>query len=310
MIRALHPTDVFRRLFLKDLRGENLAQSQEQLMGAKPSEASRMAFFRESLSVHRDTLTLVAPSASRLSGLASIRSRSGPRAWEVTSLYLAPDCPDTCMELLEGIGPAVARLGAERVFLRLRQEEPLLDSVRRAGFLPAYEESIYTGCGKDTVAQSETAAPLRPKEAKDDYPLFRLYNAATPAKMRPALGLTLEEWRDSRERGPARRVDMVYGEGDGIKGLISTSNCGKRGWMELMVLPEDTEALRAMIDYGLAQLGGGTSVMVLVPEYQLPLQRILEDEGFTRALDCVTMVRALGVRVEKKKPVPAGATPI
>ena len=310
MIRALHPTDVFRRLFLKDLRGENLAQSQEQLMGAKPSEASRMAFFRESLSVHRDTLTLVAPSASRLSGLASIRSRSGPRAWEVTSLYLAPDCPDTCMELLEGIGPAVARLGAERVFLRLRQEEPLLDSVRRAGFLPAYEESIYTGCGKDTVAQSETAAPLRPKEAKDDYPLFRLYNAATPAKMRPALGLTLEEWRDSRERGPARRVDMVYGEGDGIKGLISTSNCGKQGWMELMVLPEDTEALRAMIDYGLAQLGGGTSVMVLVPEYQLPLQRILEDEGFTRALDCVTMVRALGVRVEKKKPVPAGATPI
>ena len=90
----------------------------------------------------------------RPQGLVSARVRSGRRVWEVDRLYLADirspinqrpqyDPAEAApLELLEHLIEAAGTRQAERVFLRLPSDSPVVSVAQRTGLFPYYEESL------------------------------------------------------------------------------------------------------------------------------------------------------------------------
>ena len=78
-----------------------------------------------------------------LRALASVRTRSGPKAWEVHLLNLPPEIDREGIELLERLCVLAGEQGGERVFLRLPALDRVVDLARDAGFVHCTQETLY-----------------------------------------------------------------------------------------------------------------------------------------------------------------------
>ncbi|MBI4298715.1 MAG: hypothetical protein HY666_03045 [Chloroflexi bacterium] len=310
MIRPLQPTDVFRYSLLNRLERVNRAQRLEELVKESPNTLNAISLAKEALPVKGKSLCLVAVSKGGLTGLASARSRAGPKCWEVAELFSSHGNEQDICELLEGLGLEAAQRDAERVFLRLLRDDPIADIARQAGFLPCFVEFLYRGQVYLDSFGSSLPSSLRTRTAADDHSLFRLYNAATPPKVKHALGMTLEEWRDSQERFPVRCHEVVSEVNGSITCLIKTVQYRQMGQLDIVVHPDEESRLPDLVDYGLRRFAQGNWVAVRVADYQLSLSRLIEERGFRRMSEYDTTVKFLAMQVHEKSGVPVKATPI
>ena len=84
----------------------------------------------------------IAAHGLRACGLASVRRRSSPSAWEVDYLVVGQEDEALCLTLLEQLSQGLGRAGVERLFLRLKADSPLLETIRQAGFFPYLKEHL------------------------------------------------------------------------------------------------------------------------------------------------------------------------
>ena len=124
--------------------GVNLAAPAESVHRSRPLR--RSSLWRESLS-NRDSWTLVtAWDGLKLRGLASARMLTGPRAWTIDRLYLPglsneiETAASTGLDLLDAVSRAVGQRSAQRVFLRVPSDSPVVKMAQRTGYFPYYEE--------------------------------------------------------------------------------------------------------------------------------------------------------------------------
>ena len=300
MIRPLHPTDILRRAFFNGLERVNRAQRLDELVKNSPSTLSIPGLSKEALSFHRKSLSLVGLSQGRLTGLASAQERAGPKAWEVVNLLLPQGNQEEGCELLEHLGQEAAQRGAERLFLRLRRGDTATNIARQAGFFSCFLEFLYLGQVPRSTTSPDSMPPLRPRTPNDDHSLFRLYNAVTPPKVRTALGLTLEEWKESQER-PSGSYREVVSEANGtITTWLKTTLHSKLGQLNIIVHPDEGSRLGDLVDYGLGQLGQRASAAFMVQEYQASLPRLVEERGFRRVSEYHFTVKVLAGTVKDK----------
>ena len=78
-----------------------------------------------------------------LRGLASVRDRCSPHAWEINRLLVADQDRNCCLKLLEHVSSAGGQLEMGRIFLRLPADSPLLKAAQETGFLPYSTEHLY-----------------------------------------------------------------------------------------------------------------------------------------------------------------------
>ncbi len=310
MIRPLRPTDVIRYALSSHLRDVNRVHVVGGIVKGDPCRLSLVEVFRETLAIPRGEYHLVWESGRDLLGLASARERSGPRASEISQLFLAAAEEGNGIDLMERLSQLAAGRGAKRIFLRIGDGDPLEDSCRRAGFFPCYRESLYRGQANATPLGSGSSLPLRPRVSLDEHALFRLYNAVVPHKVRTAVGLTMEEWRDGQERCPGSCKEMVYESDEGIGAWLRTTGDSKMGHLEVLFHPGKGEVLDALLDQGLRDLGDRRVVSVIVPEYQGPLHRLLEERGLEETSKYLVMVKFMARRVEEKAAASTKAAPI
>src|SRR5512136_2957748 len=139
-----------------------------------------------------------------LRGLASVRDRRSPHAWEINRLLVADQDRDCCLKLLEHVSSAGGRLEIGRIFLRLPADSPLLKAAQETGFLPYSTEHVYSRESADDGTGTRTGAPPasspRRKKADDEYRLFALYHASVPPHVRREEGMTYKEWQSNRDR--------------------------------------------------------------------------------------------------------------
>lgn len=246
----------------------------------------------------------VAGKGIKASGLASARPRSGPTAWIVDHLVTPRHDEGPCCELLEKAAVHAGRRGAERLFLQLLDDDQLVEMVRPSGFVPCAQVLLLTLPGQSPLLDMAPVSGLRKREPSDDLPLFRLYNATTPADARSGIGVTLEQWKDAQEPRQRGTQELVLEERDGLKGWLRLDVHRMWTTVRLSVQPGWEGDITSLV--ALAQQESGARILWWeVPESDGGLRLVLERVGFEATGSYRLMVKFLAVRV--KKPVLATA---
>lgn len=247
-------SDALRYLLMNTPMGPNLAATSD----APTSLPLSAVLFRDSLSPRKDRCTLVCWDGLRLKALGSARMRAGSRAWEVERIHLPGkssgrvetsgarafdpedgdvglgpwDQGDEVGGLLEGLTQYAGSRGAERVMLRVPAGYNVAQTARRSGFFPYFEEVLLCGSGawgtSSSPGRSETVG-LRPRVPHEEYAVFQLYSASTPSSVRTGLGMTFEQWKDSRDRGHGVKEE-VYERAGGIGAWLASGPSGLSPW--------------------------------------------------------------------------------
>ena len=239
-----------------------------------------------------------------LRGLASVRDRGGPHAWEVNRLLVADEDRNCCLKLLEHVSLAGGRLEVGRIFLRLSADSPLLKAAQETGFLPYSTEHVYLqerADGTETSSGTPLASSPRRKKADDEYRLFELYHACIPPHIRRAEGMTYKEWQSNRDR--SLRQEWVFEKGGDLVAWVATDmgrHCG-----QLDVLAATRDEMQSAVEYGLNSLSGCQQVCCLVRDFDAALLQLLESRGFSRVMTYAVLTKELLVRVVEPLVMPA-----
>ena len=243
----------------------------------------------------------VSTTGYRIDALAIVRPRSGPQSWEVTQLFSGADgrADDLVGGLLENVADSTAARGAERVFLRVRSDDPLIAEAQHGGFFPCVSEVLYERGPVPWRWQRRPNPALREMEPSDEYNAFRLYNAATPAEVRHSSAMTFDQWRACREQSRGRWRQFVMSSESGLKGWVATRRGPINAWIGTLAGPEDEGELVSMVDFALGRLNGARNVYCLVPEYQVAVQTALLGRGFKLGPEYTILVKS-NARVERE----------
>jgi len=295
--RTVLPTDLVALVSFDGRIYPNEAKTWDRMgaheRGPHPLETAIEQWFSFATGKH----TWVSVRGPTIRGLVSARPRSKRSAWEVDCLINADDDTGVCLSLLERMASDIGRSGAESVFLRLSADSLLLDTVRSSGFYPYTRERLFR---RDEPV--EVKAPdlppqvaLRPRAAADLWGLFQLYNAVVPASVRSVEGLTLRDWQAGQERWGGRPRDFVMEE-DGVITAWLRVSAGSEGRLRLLATRgRGEDAIRA----ALAQMGGKSLILCLLPIYADELAPILCCLGFRLTGEYVLLAKRLLKAVEE-----------
>lgn len=318
-VPAFRITDALRCTLLNAPGQPNLACPRPTLNGSQlPLYNARL--WRNAVMQPRNRVALARWQGTRLSGLVSSRTRSGPRAWEVDGLYLAAvDSPTMngnggsqkldrvnadALSLLEDLFQAVGERAGERIFLRLPADSPAQALVRRSGFIVACNETLVEGPsftgrngGDKETTDDSTASGLRPRLPSDSYGLFQLYCASVPVRVRQAMGLTFDQWQEGRQasyRGvtPTRQREWVADEAGRIVGWVRLAGRGNSVGAEAMAHPDHPDLLFRLVDFASRQY---PRLRWLVPEYQAPVGDRLTGRGGRPVAEYTMLVKMVAV---------------
>ncbi len=311
MIRRTNPLDFARIALLREPGKTNRAHTLRNLRSEKSFGVSLIQVSKASLAARGESCAWVCHMNSRVVGLAAARQRSGPQCWEITHLFLTPEGESDFPELLENVAQSAASSGAQKVFIRLRQDDPLVDMGRLSGFFPCIPEVLYKGLptrkdGKHAPSSDDFPQSLRRKVPSDEHDLFRLYNAAVPSEIRRVIGMTFEQWNASHERYGGRCEEFVITNEDKLRGWLTSVQQSANGQIGAMIHPDEERYLASVVEFGIEHLAETKAVYCLVPEYQFALLRALEDRGFEAVSDYITLVKSMAVTAQEK--TRAGAT--
>jgi hypothetical protein len=245
----------------------------------------------------------IAARGLRACGLASVRRRSGPNAWEVDYLIAGQEDETLCLTLLEQLSQGLGRAGVEKVFFRLKADSPLLRTIRRAGFFPYLKERLLA---IDRVPRGLEPAnlPLRERTSADVLPLFQLYNASVPLAVRRQEAATLREWVGVQEDGHCQHL-IVTGT-DGPAASLRMSKRNRVGRFSLVVQRRQVVSLDDLLAAALGYLADRRPILCLVPEYQKAVARRLEELGFRAVAEYAVLLNRLVRPVEEAVPVAEG----
>ena len=304
MTQNFRITEALRCVLLNTPRGPNLACPRNGPSGA--GLLNNTAFLKEALAQRQDKVTLARWEGSRFRGLVSAHARRGRKVWEVDRLYISGGRPENrangswaidtaALVLLEQVIEAVGTRYAERIFLRLPSESPLVLLARRAGFFPCFEELLLQG-RESRLGPGGAPAPagITERLPLDDYPLFQLFSAATPQAVRAAVGLTFDQWWGSHEPHSRGRQEWVVNSNGRITGCLGLSR-GRRGKeAEVLVHPDYSYLWRGLVELALAQ--GGLQRW-LVPDYQTVTADILLGHGYYETARFTMMSKTVAVPI-------------
>ncbi len=311
MIRTFQPIDVLRYAIFKHPNEQNRVQLLEDLVKGKTPRLTFAGMCQEALPNPQKIYPLVWSSHQNILGLGAIRERAGNRAWEVSRLFLdSSDEAQDCLPLLEKLSQLAIKRGAQKIFLRLPANDSLEEVCRRAGFFPYYQELAFSG--NPSLGQTNTnPTGWRPRASSDNQPLFRLYNAAVPHKVRTAVGLTMEEWQDSQERCSQKCQEFVYERNGEVLAWLRIMSDYNRYFMDAVAHPQEESSLLENAFKELSAKNNAKTLMcALVPEHQAHFQEILSRNGFQKMAQYVITVKFTAKRVEKETVASTKTAPI
>ncbi len=296
------------------------------------------SLFRLPLGAFRpNDLLFVYEDERRISGLLRVEREASRDEWTIVELDAigSGDSGDTRFRLVQHLLRDGARRGAIRFHVACSDSQGNPELFMQAGFARyGQERLLFRGADKPLPqAWSEDevrAAGIRPCQPLDALPLARLYSAVTPQPVARLESYRLNDWErlGSNSRVPRSSLAPILrfaemeayvqvGADRGMGGLQALLQLGvareeQPHYLKVMARPETDVA--QMIGFGLgmlaARIGKGGScpnngVLAPVRTYEAPIDRRLEDAGFS-ALDTVTLLmKEAVVRVAEPALVPA-----
>ena len=303
MIREFHLSDLPRQLVPGRLDSQDLAHTREALLTPEHRVSLlELAWHTMGPSPRRHALAVV--EGAQVLAVAVMRPRSGSGAWELAHLYASPRWMDRCEALLERCGVYVGNRGAERLFLRVLEESPLLEVARRTGFFACHTEHVYELHRHITDADRSSLLRLRSPTPADLYSLFQLYNACAPPAVRSAYGLTLEQWRDAQEVLSGEVEQYVWDREGKLIGWLRLARHGGAVTVDALLHPEVGSA--APLLWGaVARLASPHRRLAwVVTGHQTALQNVLGEAGWELTRTYTVLIKTLAERVAQMNMAP------
>jgi hypothetical protein len=302
MMQTFRVTDALRCLVLNTPKCPNLACPRSS--PAKHATLENLELWKQALIQQDNRITLASWNGIRLGGLVSARTCSG-RVWEIDHLYLPAGQPDgdgqdaaaetTIRELLEQLLQLAGLRRAERIFLRLPSGIPAITFARRTGFFPYFEETLIEGwAGILPVNREPSVESVRARQPQDEYSLFQLFCACTPAPVRVALGLTCDHWQDAQLLRQGKRMEWVDQRDGKVVGWSALFNCRGTAAGQVMAHPDHPEVLGPLMNRSLAN---PSFQRWLVPDYQQPVRDQLGSRGLREAARYTMLINTVAAPV-------------
>ena len=307
--RTVRPTDLVALVSYNGRVYPNAALTRDRIgteASPHPLETALEQWFSFATGRH----TWISIKGATLRGLASARRRGSKAAWEVDCLIDAADDDDSVLSgLLDQVVTDAARGGAEKIFLRVRADSPVVEAAVHCGFAPYLNERLLAAKAPRAGGSASDQHKLRRWSRSDAYPTFRLYNRWVPETVRRVEAATFREWQNARERvSPRRGTQQRVIELDGqIAGWLRTAADGEIGRFDLMAGPADADLLDALIDGALERLSEQSALFTLVPQFAAVLGQRLEERGFSVEREYTVLARRTTKPVELPQLAP---TPI
>jgi len=291
--RTVLPTDLVALVSFDGRVYPNEAKTWDRMgaheRGPHPLETAIEQWFSFATGKH----TWVNVRGATIRGLISARPRAKRSVWEVDCLINADDDAGICLSLLERMARDIGRAGAERVFLRLNADSPLLDIVRSAGFFTYTQERLFRRDEPvDVKMLNLTEISMRPRSPADLWGLFQLYQAVAPANVRSIEGLTLREWQASQERWGGRPRDFVLEEAGCITAWLRLSS-GSEGRFHILADNGRGSETAVVVRAALSQLAGKALLLCLLPIYADELAPALGRLDFRLSGEYVLLAKRL-----------------
>ena len=273
--------------------------------------ASEKPFGLTMLSAALDEVSLALTGDGKPLAIASARRRSAAKCWEITRLFARDGVDALLPDLLEGAATFAAKRGCERITLRLRYDDPLVDVARRGGYFPRISQTLFrrdsAGDSKPTTTYIADGAVMRKRARSDDYALFRLYNAATPLHIRTHIGMSIDQWLAWRERAGRSCAEFVRERDDGAIGSVRLFRINGVWTLEVEAHPDYAGIAAALLDFGLAQVSTNAPVICLAAAHQEALASALIDRGFANRGEFISVIKVMPLSVRDGVRVRVGA---
>ena len=240
---------------------------------------------------NRGTYSLTLSHDRYVPAIIAAQPRSSRRCWDVTHLLV--DSPDgaECHDVLGILFREISQRGGERVFLRLREDDPLVQLSASCGFTKYGEEALLTG--PKVSFPDASAQDIRPVKQIDEHDLFRIYNASTPSRARFALGMTADQWRAAREPAGWRSREYIYRQDDTTRGWVQITRRGRSAIVTLLNHPGADDCIPGLVSHGMARAWGVKNWYILARDNQGRFEALMRQRGYREITRYVTMARAI-----------------
>jgi hypothetical protein len=323
--------------------GDDLEGAEVRSLGlpVSRSQFSVFSLFRMPLGAFRASDQLyVYEEGSRLAGLARVEREPTRDEWTIVELDAVGlhEAGDIRMRLVQHLLRDGARRGAVRFHVACADGGGNIELFMQAGFISYGQEHILH-CPPDVplpvLSDEESAAALiRPATQIDALALSRLYAAATPTPVARLEAYRLSDWerQGNQWRVPRSSLAPILRFAD-VEAYVQESPGGGRDGTELdgflqvgvamedqphylkVLVPPDRDPV-ALIRHGLSVIAQRTGaarnghrhdhgVIAPVRTYESPVDRRLEEEGFSSIATVTLLMKEALVRVAEPALVPA-----
>ena len=277
--------------------GGGVAYTWESLPNARDGVIALLGSLVNPPYVRRTSAAVIASKNLRPTALVSARQLAGVLSWEVDILRYTLGAEDHAVDALTMLSKVIGLRKGRSVFMRLRREEEFRGNAHKGGFFTSYEQTLFERTFEVEIPAQDMFGSLKQVGHEDAFPLFRLYCAATPSKVRSHQGMTFEMWASSRE--PSRRdtEEWVFYSDNMARGWVRTAKRGLRGELELMVHPDDeVELTRRLLDFSLSRFNVSQKLYMMTAEYQVVPARLAAQRGFRACSDFSVLAKSLSVK--------------
>lgn len=216
--------------------------------------------------LNTDDLSLITTSA--ISGYAT---------WELTRIIVGRNGLGQLPILLTSITEKISRLGASRVLVTIKENADLGMALIKSGFKFSHTESLYTG---KNLKPNPINLDLRPKIDIDDLAIFRLYNLATPIKIRSLNCPTLADWKALNRQHKDVAHEYVMSNQTEAKMYLKIIRNKEFKIVTIIVHPQlEYNVVKHLLQFSLSILTDTDKVRIFIPEFQTSFNTAVAEIG-------------------------------
>lgn len=259
--------------------------------------------------LRHDRPTFVAEADGRAVGFVRFSPRGPDGRWVATAIAASAGVysPEPVWEALLSHGVRAAGLrGVRRLFARVPVGHPLVETMRRSGWVPYSREMVFRAERLSPLAR--TTQHLRLQEPADAWAIHQLYAHAVPRQIQEIEALTSHVWhmdQSSRSRRGVKQTGWLIEEEGTVAAYARYTRGPRAGMIDAVVPPGQGERLGELLDGVIVTPSRPRPIYCALRAYMLDLRDELTNRGFFEVGEQELLIRytTVSARVPVADPV-------